>query len=73
MEPDGSRSGVGSIVRWRMIVPELSRIVGRPVIDETGLKGAWRWGAIRGRRVLLQSRSSWDLGSMRVRGRWISW
>ena len=42
-EPDSSRSGKGSILPWSMVVSELSRIVGRPVIDETGLKGAWHF------------------------------
>jgi uncharacterized protein (TIGR03435 family) len=44
MEPDSSRSGKGSVLPWSMIVMELSRIVGRPVIDQTGLKGAWHFG-----------------------------
>lgn len=44
MEPEGSRPGKGSILPWSMIVLELSRIVGRPVIDETGLKGVWHFG-----------------------------
>ncbi|HVY95133.1 MAG TPA: TIGR03435 family protein, partial [Bryobacteraceae bacterium] len=44
MEPDSSRLGKGSILPWSAIVVELSRIVGRPVIDETGLKGAWHFG-----------------------------
>jgi uncharacterized protein (TIGR03435 family) len=44
MEPDSSGSGKGPILPWSMIVPELSGIVGRPVIDETGLKGAWHFG-----------------------------
>lgn len=44
MEPDSSRSGKGSILPWSLIVSELSRIVGRPVIDQTGLKGAWHFG-----------------------------
>lgn len=44
MEPDSSRSGKGSILPWKGIVSELSRIVGRPVIDETGLNGAWHFG-----------------------------
>jgi uncharacterized protein (TIGR03435 family) len=41
MEPDSSRSRTGSILPWSMIVRELSGIVGRPVIDQTGLTGAW--------------------------------
>jgi uncharacterized protein (TIGR03435 family) len=44
LEPDGSGPGNGSILPWSMVVRELSRIVGRPVIDETGVKGAWRFG-----------------------------
>ncbi len=44
MEPDGGRTGKGSILPWSMIVLTLSRTVGRPVIDETGLKGAWHFG-----------------------------
>lgn len=44
MESDSSRSGRGSILPWSAIVFELSRIVGRPVIDQTRLKGAWYFG-----------------------------
>jgi len=44
MAPDSSPSGTGSILPWSMIVSELSRITGWPVIDETGLKGAWHFG-----------------------------
>jgi uncharacterized protein (TIGR03435 family) len=43
MEPDSNPSGRGSILPWSMIVMELSGIVERPVIDQTGLKGAWHF------------------------------
>lgn len=41
MAPDSSRSGKGSILPWSMVVSSLSRITGRPVVDQTGLSGAW--------------------------------
>jgi uncharacterized protein (TIGR03435 family) len=44
MEPDSSRRSTGSILPWSGIVSVLSRIVGRPVIDQTGLTGAWHFG-----------------------------
>jgi hypothetical protein len=44
MERDSSPSGKGSILPWGMIVSQLSGIVGRTVVDETGLKGAWHFG-----------------------------
>jgi uncharacterized protein (TIGR03435 family) len=47
MEPEKSPSkgaGNGSILPWSMIISSLSGIVGRPVIDRTGLNGAWHFG-----------------------------
>jgi uncharacterized protein (TIGR03435 family) len=31
----------GSLLPWSAFVPDLSRRVGRPVIDKTGIKGVW--------------------------------
>lgn len=39
--PDPSADGKGSITPWPLFVTDLSWRLGRPVIDKTGLTGAW--------------------------------
>jgi hypothetical protein len=41
LRKDTDASGKGSILPWSMIVGELSRRLGRPVVDRTSLTGAW--------------------------------
>ncbi len=38
-DPDAPEKG--TILPWELFVTDLSRRVGRPVVDKTGLKGAW--------------------------------
>lgn len=38
---DPAANGKGSITPWNLFVTDLSRRLGRPVIDKSGLSGAW--------------------------------
>ncbi len=38
---DPLADGSGSILNWSLFVNSLARLVGRPIVDKTGLTGAW--------------------------------
>jgi len=39
--PDPDATGKGTILPWNLFVTDLSRRLGRTMVDKTGLKGAW--------------------------------